>query len=380
MSRNITEIEKDYVDPGLSIYTRFELDRAFTYEAVADAVAALWKKHPILRSIIQNYIILDQSFFEKELYVEKVSSIPEDEKLFDATLRADKQLFKVTFTVRDHKTYFNVLTHHVVIDAVASIQVINELVKQLYFPTNQLKPLPMPESIEAYFDIPSPLATQDYAANLQKFLREHPIVAPPLNHPEVPIEQVVARMRSFEIEATPLIQSAKKQGVSVNSLMTALSIQALHLQGWVCIGTAVDLRRRSKTAIPEGLMNAPVGAFVFMEVQPDSSVESLAKLYQEKLLSLINSPDLLQQHYAITRGQLNFFDFKASFFLSNGGIAPLSPEVQDKITHLSFNTRALFNSPYLACLTHQGKMEITTTYPDPWIAPSTIDKLVQSYQ
>lgn len=372
MVRNITEIEKDYVDANMAIYIRFSVNKVLSYDVIVKAVARLLSKHPFLRSVIHHSEIRDQPHVKPEKYIERVEFIPNDERLFSFDLK--EQLFKIIFCKRD----FILIIHHAIADVAASLQVINDFLLD-----SPVVPLPTPLSIEEYIVKPTIAATQEYSEAFQKFLNAHKRAAPPLNHPELPYDQVVARLKTYEIgedELKRLIQSAKKNEVSVHSLMTALAIKSIDVNGLICIATAIDLRKRMKQPIPEGLYSAPVGAFLFIEVEQSDSVVQIAKSYQNKLSQHINSADLLLHHYAILRGQLNPLEFNTSFFLSNAGQASFSPDVADKITDLSFSAKALLNCPFLACLTHQGKMAITVAYPDPWITLPCVEKMVHSFR
>jgi hypothetical protein len=175
-----------------------------------------------------------------------------------------------------------------------------------------------------------------------------------------------------------IVDFAKRKSLSVNAVLTALLILSLKVQGNVCIGSSVDLRKRMKKALQRVLLTAPVEAFLLIEVKPEDTLESVARSYQQKLIEHVNSKDLLLQHYSILRRKLNPMDFGLLFYLSNVGRANFSENSSDKILHLSFHAPAVINCPFIACVTHQGQMCLSLNYTDPWIAPSLVDQMMSS--
>ena len=383
MKRDIVELERDYFDANILIYVRFGLKKRVSFESIQSALSKLLIKHPLLRSTISDLAFLEKSHVDVALYLEKIASIGDDESLFAYTLDPLESLFKVIFSEESEKgTHFLFIVHHTIADAVSALSLVNDFVIWLFFPAIPAESLPLPLSIEEFYDHkPSHQESAEYASRLQEHVLAYDHIRSPTHHSEAPYERLIARMKSFHLQeknVCALINSAKEEKISVNALITALFIKSLDIDGLICIGAAVDLRKRVKRDIPESLITAPVGAFIFLEVGAADHYTDLARRYQKKLLTHIASPELLLQHYAMIRGQLNPMELKASFFLSNAGQTSFSSEIKDKISYIYFSAKVIMNRPYITCLTHQKKMSLTATFPEPWISPSLVDHMVQS--
>lgn len=380
MQRRIAELEKDYVDANMAIYARFCVKDKFSSEIIEKALSNLLEKHPLLRSIVSNNSFIERSPFDVSDYLLEKSIILDNETLFSYILDPAKELFKVYFCKKENKTDFLFILHHSIADGKSSLMAINDFVKWLYFPNFPISRLSMPPSAEFFFDLPSQEDVAQYASELKKLLASHPPVSFSLDKPQVSYDQLSAAINFFVFpkqKVLSLLRFAKKLRVTLNSLITAMFIKSLNLEGVICVGAAVNLRKRLKVKISEGLITAPVGAFIFLDIKSSDGVEKIAKSYQEKLLSHINSPKLLLQHYAILRKMLNPMDFKPLFFLSNVGQASFLSDISNKILNVSLSAKVLTNFPFITCVTHQ-KMSLTITFPQPWISVSLIKSMINS--
>ncbi|MGD2168631.1 MAG: hypothetical protein PVI40_00120 [Chlamydiota bacterium] len=378
--RSAVELEIDYIDANMPIYFRFGLLQQFSEQEVRSAASKLVIKHPFLRSIISDNCFVEMPTIN-ESYIQHVGPIKNNETMFSYDLNPKNNLLKILFWREHDKTHFLMILHHAIADVASSLNVIDDFTKYLYFPNSSVNKLPMPQSIEEYFTWkPSLQESAEYAQKLNQYLLGNPRVAPILDRSDTGYEEQTARMKFFQVSSRyfqKLLSTAKKKQLSVNALLTAHFIQALSLKGTVCIGAAVDLRKRLNNKIPcEALITAPVGAFIFLNIDQSSDVYAIAKDYQKQLLDHMNSPKLLLQHYAILRGQLDPLEFNVSFFLSNAGKTTYSKEVEGKIIYTSFAAKAMLNCPYIACISHQKSMNLSITYPDPWVSLTLIDQLV----
>ncbi|PIS01628.1 MAG: hypothetical protein COT84_01400 [Chlamydiae bacterium CG10_big_fil_rev_8_21_14_0_10_35_9] len=378
--RSAVELEIDYIDANMPIYFRFGLLQQFSKQEIQSAALKLVIKHPFLRSIISDKCFVEMPTIN-ESCIQHVGPIKNNETMFSYDLNPKNNLLKILFWHEHDKTHFLMILHHAIADVASSLNVIDDFVKYLYFPNTSVNKLSMPKSIEDYFTWkPTLHESAEYAQKLNQYLSGNPRTAPMLDCSDTGYEEQTARMKFFQVSSLHFqrLQSvAKEKQLSINALLTAYFIQALSLKGTVCIGAAVDLRKRLKNKIPcDVLITAPVGAFIFLNIDQSSDVYTIAKDYQQQLLDHMNSPNLLLQHYAILRGQLDPLEFNVSFFLSNAGKTAYSKETEDKVAYTSFAAEAVLNCPYIACISHQKMINLSITYPDPWMTSSLIDQLI----
>lgn len=380
--REVSEIEQAYIRANMSIYMRFAIQGDFSKQDVKRAMIKLAVKHPFLRAVIEGSAFVEKEQFNPDFHLEQVSLIEENEIVFRRKLDFSEKLFHMIFHLEEGKVQFLLIVHHVIADGASAIFLADDYARFLLDVSYEEMSFPVPEPIEDFLDfIPSEKEITEYANTFLKKLESHRPKSVPLLHPDTPLALLKNKNTILCIESKRLMQIvdfAKRKSLSVNAVLTALLILSLKVQGNVCIGSSVDLRKRMKKALQRVLLTAPVEAFLLIEVKVDDTLESVARSYQQKLIEHVSSKDLFLQHYSILRRKLNPMDFGLLFYLSNVGKANFSESISDKILHLSFHAPAVINCPFIACVTHQGQMCLSLNYTDPWIAPSLVDQMMSS--
>ncbi len=380
--REVSEIEQAYIRTNMSIYMRFGIQGDFSVQDVKHAMIKLVAKHTFLRAVIEDSVFVEKEQFDLDFHLEQVSLIEENEIVFRRKLDFSEKLFHMIFHLEKGKVQFLLIVHHAIADGASAIFLADDYARFLLDVSYEEARFSVPVPIEDFLDIiPSEKEIAEYSNTFLKKLEDHRPKSVPLLHPDAPVDLLMNKNTILCIESERLMQIvdfAKERKLSVNAVLTALLILSLKVQGNICIGSSLDLRKRIKKVPQRVLFTAPVEAFLLIEVNQEDTLESIARSYQQKLVEHFSSKDLLLQHYSILLRKLNPMDFGLLFYLSNVGKANFSESVSDKILHLSFHAPAVINCPFIACVTHKEQMCLSLNYTDPWIASSLVDQMMSS--
>jgi NRPS condensation-like uncharacterized protein len=375
MKRKITEIEKDYITRNMPLYIRFGVCECFQINKIINSLKEVIKKYPSLRSVIKdNYIIAQKDY---DVDITECEKIQDDQRIFKYKLDPKKNLVKLLFSKEKSGTHFLMIIHHAICDAVSASLVIEDFVQGLFLPKKLEKNETIPKSIEDFFEyLPTKEQTGKYAKSFKENLakiNKYPI--------EASEDCKSLKMKIFQVEKKQLekiLKFAKEKDVTVNSLISAMLIKALKLEGVYFVGTTVDLKRRMKNVPLDHFINAPVVAYIYLDLKKDASIEDIAKKYQVKLYELIDSDDFLCQHYSQRRGQLRIFDYDTGFFMSNIGKTHFSKNIEEKISYLYFSLEVCANFPMVFCATHLDKMIFSFSFQEKF--SSSIDEMMSAFQ
>ncbi len=379
--RAVSEIELDYIKDSMSVFVMFSISKKVSKDLLTQAINKLIKTYPILKAKVINENFVYQNELNSQEYLTKLKNPLRVSELFNLELDPLSQLFRLYYSELEQNTWFCLIVHHSISDAKSACVLVEKL---LFFLLNPLveaevkKPSPPIDLFLPY--IPSFDETKAYADRFNKMLRTLNFDKKKSNARIRSDDKQRANVKIYEINQKSfnhLKALAKKHNVTINSLLIAAMFKGLNPRGVVSCGMAIDLKKHLGILESE-VVNAPVGAFFFLDLKGNEKWFEIAANLQKMLKRHLESKDLLLQQFAMLREQIDPLECNLSFFLSNLGKTTFNPQIADSIEEISFSAQVVMNRPYIACMTHQDMMRLSVTYSDPWYSEKMVDELIHS--